>query len=69
MNDHYTFDNDGNRVTSDKSVNFLGVYIDHKLSFDKHVLSLCKKASNELIAISRLHRYLGFCLLISITIH
>ena len=42
MNDHYTFDNDGNRVTSDKSVNFLGIHIDHKLSFDKHVFSLCK---------------------------
>ena len=32
----------------------------HKLSFDEHVSPLCKKASNQLNAISKLHRYLGF---------
>ena len=31
-----------------------------KLSSDEHVFSLCKKASDHLKAISRLHRYLGF---------
>ena len=60
MNDHYTLNIDGNQVTSEKSVKLLGISIDNKLLFDEHISSLCKKASNQLNAISRLHRYLGF---------
>ena len=41
-------------------LNFKGIYIDHKSSFDEYVLSPCKKASNQLNVKSRLHRYLGF---------
>ena len=48
------------RVTLDKAVEHLGIHTDHKLSFDKHVSPLCKKASNQPNALSRLHRYLGF---------
>ena len=56
----YTLNIDVNQVTLEKSVKLLGINIDNKLSFDKHVSSLCKKASNQLNAISSLHRYLGF---------
>ena len=56
----YTLNIDSNQVTSEKFVKLLGINIDNKLSFDEHVSSLCKKASNQLDAISRLHRYLGF---------
>ena len=47
-------------IKPEKSVKLLGINIDKKLSFNKNVSSLCKKASNQLKAISRLHRYLGF---------
>ena len=60
MEDQYTLNIDGNQVNSEKSVKLLGISIDNKLSFEEHVSSLCKKASNQLNAISRLHRYLGF---------
>ena len=51
---------DGSQVTSEKSVKLQGINIDNKLSFDKHISSLCKKTSNQLNAISRLHRHLEF---------
>ena len=57
MNDQFTFDIDGTRITSDKTVKLFSIDIPHKLSFDKYVSSLGKKANNQLIAISRLHRY------------
>ena len=60
MCNQYTLNIDGNQVTSEKSVKLLGINIDTKLSFDEHLSPLCKKASNQLNAISRLHRYLGF---------
>ena len=60
MCNQYTLNIDGNQVTSEKSVKLLGINIDDKLSFDEHVSSLCKKANNQLNAISRLHKYLGF---------
>ena len=54
-----TLNIDGNQVTSEKYVKRQGINLDNKLSFHEHVSSLCKKASNQLNAISRLHRYLG----------
>ena len=60
MEDQYTLNIDGNQVNSEKSVKLPGISIDNKLSFEEHVSSLCKKASNQLNAISRLHIYLGF---------
>ena len=56
----YTLNIDGNQVNLEKSVKLLGINIDNKLSFDEHISSLCKKASNQLNAISRLHIYLEF---------
>ena len=43
MNKQYTLDIYDNWITSDKYVKLLGICIDHKLSFDEHVFSLCKK--------------------------
>ena len=53
-----TFGNQKN-VTENKA-KLLGVNIDIKLNFDSYVSELCKKASNQLHAISRLQTYLGF---------
>ena len=60
MFNQYTLNIDGNQVTSEKSVKLLGINTDIKLSFDGPVSSICQKASNQLNAISRLHRYFGF---------
>ena len=60
MFNQYTLNIDGNQVTSEKSVKLLGINIDIKLSFDEPVSLICQKASNQLNAISRLHRYFGF---------
>ena len=40
-------------INSENSVKLLGIEID-KLSFDKHISTLCKKASNQLNAIGRI---------------
>ena len=60
MCNQYALNIDGNQVTSEKYVKLLRINIDDKLSFDEHVSSLCKKPSNPLSAIRRLHKYLGF---------
>ena len=60
MFNKYTLNIDGSQLTSEKSVKLLGINPDNKLSFDEHVSSFLKKASNQLKAKSRLHRYLGF---------
>ena len=46
-------------IESSTSVNLLGVEIDKDLNFEKHIKTLCRKASNQLNAIGRIHRYLG----------
>ena len=58
MCNQYTLNIDGNQATSEKSGKLVGINIDNKLSFHERGSSLCKKASNQLYAISRLHRYL-----------
>ena len=47
-------------INSENSVKRLGIKIDNKLSFDKHISTLCKKASNQLNAIGRIQKYMGF---------
>ena len=60
MSNQYTLTVDGNQVASGKSVKLLRINTDNKLSLDEHVSSLCKKASNQVNVIIRLHRYLRF---------
>ena len=40
-------------------VKLLGIEIDNKLNFEKHISNICKKASNQLNAICRLQTFLG----------
>ena len=41
-------------IKSKKSVTLLGIKIDNKLNFEKHIFTICKKANNHLNAISRI---------------
>ena len=41
-------------------VKLLGVEIDNKLSFERHISTLCKKASNQWNAISKIQKFMGF---------
>ena len=46
-------------IKSKELVTLLGIEIDNKLNFEKHVSTICKKANNLLNAISRIGTYLG----------
>ena len=46
-------------IKSKESVTILGIEIDNKLNFEKHVSTICKKANNQLNAISRIGKHLG----------
>ena len=46
-------------ITPESSVKLLGIEIDNKLNFEKHISTLCNKASNQLNAICRLQPYMG----------
>ena len=47
-------------INSQNSIKLPGTEIDNTLSFDKHVSNLLKKASNQLNAIRRIQKYMGF---------
>ena len=49
----------GNKIKTKESVKLLGISIDNQLKFDTHVSNLCKQASMQLNAISRLKQYMG----------
>ena len=46
-------------ITTEKIVNLLGIDIDYKLNFNKHIGILCKKAAGQLNAICRMGNYIG----------
>ena len=46
-------------IKSKESVTLIGIEIDNKLNFEKHVSTICKKANNQLNAISRIGAYPG----------
>ena len=39
--------------------NILGVTIDNKLSFDEHIINICKTANKKLNALSRINHYMN----------
>ena len=60
IKDSYPLEIHDQIINSESSVKLLGIEIDNKLSFDKHISTLCKKASNQLNAIGRIQKYMGF---------
>ena len=58
-NEHHTLKVKNIEIKSTSSVKLLGVEIDNKLKFDNHIASLCKKAANQLNALSRIQKYIG----------
>ena len=46
-------------INTTKSVELLGLTIDNRLNFEEHISILCKKASSQLNAISRLQHYMN----------
>ena len=51
---------DKHKIDLENSVTLLGIKIDNKLNFEKHVTALCQKASCQLNAMSCIHKYIGF---------
>ena len=58
LNENITIDKENIKVVS--NVKTLGVHIDSKLNFNLHIDLICKSASNQLNALVRLKRYLGY---------
>ena len=49
----------GIELTTESSVKLLGIEIDNKLNFEKHISNVRKKDSNQLNAICRLQTFIG----------
>ena len=47
-------------IKPNNSVKLLGITLDNKLNFEKHISSICKSASCQLNALFRLKNFLGF---------
>ena len=60
MKDSYALNINNQTISSENYVKLLAIEIDNTLSFDKHISTLCKKASNQLNAIGRIQKYMGF---------
>ena len=60
MKDSYSLNINQEVINSENCVKLLGVEIDNKLSFEKHISTLVKKASNQLNAISRIQKFMDF---------
>ena len=49
----------GFEITTEKVVNLLGIDVDYKLNFNKHIGTLCKKSAGQLNAICRMGKHVG----------
>ena len=49
----------GGKLTMESSVKLLGIEIDNKLNFEKHISNIFQKVSNQLNAILRLEAFMG----------
>ena len=58
--DSYKVIIDNHKIDSENSVTLLGIGIDNKLNFEKHVTALCQKAGRQFNSLSRIHKYIGF---------
>ena len=47
-------------INSENSVKLRGIETGNRLSFEKHISALCDKASNQLNAIGRIKKFMGF---------
>ena len=59
MKDSYSLNINQEVINSENCVKLLGVEIDNKLSFEKYISILVKRASNQLNAISRIQKFMG----------
>ena len=60
MKDSYYLNINQKIINSENCVKLLGVENDNKLSFEKHISTLVKKASNQLNTIRRIQKFMGF---------
>ena len=56
----YALNINNQTISSENCVKLLGIEIDNTVSFNKHISRLCEKASNQLNAIGRIQKYMGF---------
>ena len=54
------FNVQGKMFKSEKTVKLLGIHLDYKLNFDRHISELCRKAASQLNVLKRLKRFIGF---------
>ena len=59
LKDSYELLIGNHKLDSENSVTVLGIEIDNKLNFEKHVTALCQKAGSQLNALSRIHKLIG----------
>ena len=60
MKNSYALNINNQTINSENCVKLLGIEIDNTLSFNKHISTLCEKASNQLNAIRRNQKYMSF---------
>ena len=49
---------EGNQLSSSKSEELLGTLIDHKLTFENHLLNIVEKVNQKLHALARISKYM-----------
>ena len=60
MKDSYPLNINDQKINSASRVKLLGIEIDNRLSFEKHISTLCNKASNQLNAIGKIQKFMSF---------
>ena len=60
MKDSYPLNIYDLTINSENCIKLLGIEIDNKLSFEQHISTLCNKATNQLNAIGRIQKFMGF---------
>ena len=50
----------GELIKSEETVKLLGIYLDYKLNFEKHISEICRKAASQLNVLKRLKGFVAF---------